>query len=803
MRQPYLSFFVALMCLLGSTLAVPAQTQPTATEAAATPVTGWAAQLDGVVEQLKQPEISDQALSGIRDELEAVRTEAREWIAKMTPALEAAERELKALGPAPAEGEEPEPTGVAAQRQDLKGRLAEVAGPVKEAELVITRAGRIISDLAEIRRTRFAERIMARGPSPVSPTVWRQALPQLRVISGSISRSATTFATSPEFEKRLKESLFALLAAVVFAVLLAWPVHRWLLRRYGRDPSITRPDFMQALRATLVVGTTRALLPTAAAALVYITVLGAGLLTDAGAEIAQAFFLGIVLFTWTVAFFRASLSPNQPNWRVVPVSTTFARGAQGIVIGLALAFAVDIVLSEIIVAYSARLAVTALRDYALSVVVAALLLTLLLRQEMWRPEEAAGPPRWRWLRLLSATGLVVLVVAASFGYVALVRFAVTQLVLTGGLVLLMLILHRLGCEFIAHALSTDSWVSEKMRTSLHMDEDSSKRLTFWLGLAYDLILGIFVVIVGLFVWGADRKDITDWVYQALFGLKIGGFTFSLVNLLIALALFVGLVFATRFVQRTLAEHVLPQTQLDIGIRQSIRTGVGYVGTIVAAVIAISALGLDLSNLAIVAGALSVGIGFGLQNVVNNFVSGLILLVERPVKVGDWIVVGDKQGYVKRIKVRATEIQTFDRASVFVPNSQLISEAVTNWTYADKMGRVIIPIGVAYGSNTREVLKILLEIGQANSEVLEQPGPSAMFRGFGDSALNFELRCFLSDVERTVPVTSDLCLAIDDVFREKGIEIPFPQQDVYVKQLGSGSKGEGNSVSPQSDANKAD
>ncbi len=178
------------------------------------------------------------------------------------------------------------------------------------------------------------------------------------------------------------------------------------------------------------------------------------------------------------------------------------------------------------------------------------------------------------------------------------------------------------------------------------------------------------------------------------------------------------------------------------------------------------------------------------------------MVERPVKVGDWIVVGDKQGYVKRIKVRATEIQTFDRASVFVPNSQLISEAVTNWTYADKMGRVIIPIGVAYGSNTQKVIEILREIGQAHPEVLKEPPPSAMFRGFGDSALNFELRCFLDDVERTIGVTSDLCVAIDDAFREQGIEIPFPQQDVYVKQLGSSSGAEDDSVARQSGANKA-
>ena len=795
MKQRWLVLILALICFLAPSSMVSAQMQQVGADAKMTPIAGWSDQLDDIAKSLSKPDIDDAGLSQLRDELDTIRREARRWITEQTPSLEAVQRELDDIGPPPGEGEEPEAPGLAAERQDLKARLAAIAGPLKEADLALGRSSRLIAELVEIRRTRFAERIMERGPSPVSPSLWRRAVPEMRLIARSLASSTQAFVTSPLFEKRLGESVLALLAALVVAVMLVWPVHRWLLRRYGRDPSISKPDFLQALRATLVVGATRALLPTAAAALVYIVVLGAELLTETGAAIAQAVFLGIVLFTWTAAFFRASLSPLQPNWRIVPVPTNFARGARWVVIGLALAFAVDLVVSEIIIAYNARLAVTVLRDYLLSVVVAALLLALLLRQRMWRPEEEpAGRPRWRVLRLVLALGLASVLIAAAFGYVQLARFAVTQLVLTGGVILLILILHRLGRELIAHALLAESWVSEQLRATLEMDEEGALRLQFWLGLAFDFVLILFGVVIALFVWGADRKDVADWIYQALFGFQIGGFTFSLISLAVALALFTGLVFATRVMQRTLAKHVLPQTQLDLGIQQSIRTGVGYVGIILAAIIGISALGLDLSNLAIVAGALSVGIGFGLQNVVNNFVSGLILLVERPVKVGDWVVVGDKQGYVKRIKVRATEIQTFDRASVFVPNSQLISEAVTNWTYADKMGRVIIPIGVAYGSNIRKVLQILREIGEAHPEVLKAPAPSAMFRSFGDSALNFELRCFLDDVERTIGVTSDLCVAIDDAFREQGIEIPFPQQDVYVKQLASGAGAGTNPVS---------
>jgi len=195
-------------------------------------------------------------------------------------------------------------------------------------------------------------------------------------------------------------------------------------------------------------------------------------------------------------------------------------------------------------------------------------------------------------------------------------------------------------------------------------------------------------------------------------------------------------------------------------------------------------GVEFTNLAIIAGALSVGIGFGLQNIVNNFVSGLILLVERPIRTGDWIMVGSTEGYVKKISIRSTQIQTFDRADVIVPNSELISGQVTNWMLSDPWGRVRVPVGVAYGSDTARVMEILLDVANKHPLVITNyPGvgqPRALFRAFGDSSLDFELRCFIRDVDKRLATISDLNLAIDAAFREAGIEIPFPQRDLHFR-----------------------
>ncbi len=274
----------------------------------------------------------------------------------------------------------------------------------------------------------------------------------------------------------------------------------------------------------------------------------------------------------------------------------------------------------------------------------------------------------------------------------------------------------------------------------------------------------------------------DMMEAALAGFEIGGLRISPARILIALLLFLALMLATRFAQRALKKTVLAPSRVDAGVAHSVSKGIGYAGVALATLIALAYAGLDVTNLAIVAGALSVGIGFGLQSIVNNFVSGLILLIERPVKVGDRIAVKGHEGTVRRIGVRASSIETSDGANLIIPNSDLISEPVTNATQRRPLDRVAVRLGVAHGSDPDHVLEILRAAAHGTPMLSRDPAPVVLFDAIAMNALEFSVEGHVGEAAAARPAESQLRSLIVRALRDGGIELASPRTDVRLRDI---------------------
>jgi small-conductance mechanosensitive channel len=236
------------------------------------------------------------------------------------------------------------------------------------------------------------------------------------------------------------------------------------------------------------------------------------------------------------------------------------------------------------------------------------------------------------------------------------------------------------------------------------------------------------------------------------------------------------------VRALLEDEVFPRVTLPRGVPNALAAASRYAILLLGFLFAVAAAGAELSRFAVLAGAFGVGIGFGLQNVVNNFISGLILLFERPVQVGDHVELGGVLGEVRRIGIRSSTIRTFQGAEVIVPNGNLIADALTNWTLSDERRRIELPVGVAYGTDPERVLALLREVALANPQVLHDPEPLALFLGFGASSLDFELRAWVGELDTFLVTKSALAVAVYRALGEAGIEIPFPQQDLHLRSV---------------------
>lgn len=385
--------------------------------------------------------------------------------------------------------------------------------------------------------------------------------------------------------------------------------------------------------------------------------------------------------------------------------------------------------------------------------------------------------KYYWFFIIASLYLLIVLISEIIGKEVLALFMYESLLRTIIVVVFMVVFMKMihaGIELGFTKLS-----GSILRASPQLIADTVKR--------FSIIVNILIVLFALVprilvIWGVYESIpvALDSIMKS--GLNLGDVNISIGLLITAISVLYGSYILSTVIEMFLMSDTFEKDKLDQGTRLSIAQLIRYFLLFFGFLLAIATLGFNLTNFTIVLSALGVGIGFGLQGVVNNFVSGLILLFERPVREGDTIELQGDWSEIKKIGLRATRVMTFDQSDVIIPNSELVYNQVTNWTLSNRRRRLKMPVGVAYGSNVELVMKLLVDVAKNNEDLLKSYKPVVLFRSFGDSTLNFELRVLAKDALNSIQVESDILAEIDKVFRENNVEIAFPQLDLHVKTV---------------------
>lgn len=763
--------FIALLCLMASA----AFAQPS--DDARAKLDAARQTLDRIETMLTRDSLGEAELTRGRADLDQAAASVAETLAALQPRYDSAKARLDQLGPAPGEKGPPESAAAAAERQAATQTFNDLDALVKRARLLAVQAEQTNTDIVSKRRANFANAVLARSSSILSPWLWRDVALDLPRDWAATRTLGSDWLDS--ISTRRGALGVALLCAYFAALALLYAPLRRLVERVlhrssrGDDPT----DLHRAVLAlwTLVVMAT---LPMAAVAGGLTIVEYFGLAPARFSPLLVALGDGVARVAATAGMAWGVLAPGQPKWRMFDLSEPVVERIIALAVNVALVVSATRIAEAGFDVVGASLVTTVAVRGVGSLVVAAMLVRGL--NDIMRRREASGDDRYAALRVVAWIAAIFIAASAIAGFVALSSFLVSQLAWLVGVVSLAIVLTKLTRFGVDAMFEPDRPVGRMLTTSVGLKRESLEQIAVVISGALTMLVIVVAALLLLARWGIESQDLYSYVSAAFFGVKVGDVTISLSAVISALTLLVIGLVVTKAIQSWLDSRFLPATHLDTGLRNAIRTSFGYVGVFAAIALALSYLGLGLDRLALVAGALSVGIGLGLQSVVSNFVSGLILLWERAIRVGDWIVVGTDQGYVRRINVRSTEIETFDRALVVMPNSNLITGVVTNWVRGDRIGRVKIPVGVSYEADPEQVRDLLIAAAKEHESVLKIPAPNVLFTSFGDSALMFELVCFVEDVEAAGRVKSDLHFSIFKAMRENAIEIPFPQRDMNIR-----------------------
>jgi len=717
---------------------------------------------------------SNEALEKLRMSLSSARSAALDAQSLRTGRSKIISDQIDALGPTP-EDPDSEAKDIAELRASLANQLAVAKAPLIVAEEAFRRANGLISEIDKTIRERSASAFLKLGISPLSPNTWGSTISDIKKYFGQVRSEVVQSLNNPSSKVIRSNNLPGIIFFAILGLALIFPATRWVSQ--NMSVANQRHDVKLKKISYLAFSCLVFIVPLLGICFLIRSLEMLDILGYRGEILTQAVMAMSVAVVGSYWLAHNLFKETGLTRELLGIASKRLVGAYSVTILMGVALGLYWLINSLIQVADLSETSIAVMEFPLILIGSYGLITFSQRVKMYRArlisEKRITPISDRLsslvLMLTLATGLAG-PISAAIGYSNIGSKLVFATILTLAVIFALFVIFTLISFLFSEIIIKNQ--------NKNIQESSSKGSLFNVFLAF--ILACCAIPLLALIWGARVVDIQDVWLSLKDGVVLGDTRISISDFITFVIIFSIGYTLTRLLQSALRLSVLPNTKIDTGAQNALVTGVGYVGIFFSALIAITSMGLDLSSLAIVAGALSVGIGFGLQAIVSNFLSGIILLVERPIKVGDWIQVGAYSGYVSKIAVRSTTIDTFDQANVIIPNADFISGTVTNMTHLSKRGRVKVPVGVAYDSDPVFVKEILMDIVSSNANILKSPGPSVFLLGFGPDSIDFEIRGILRDVNSITSTRSDINFEILRRFAQEGIEIPFGQRDITIK-----------------------
>ena len=737
-------------------------------------------QLDQVTAALQRDSLDDAGLQALNAQLDPAAAGVQTAIGILTPRLANSKARLDQLGPKPDDKAAPESPNVTADRDEQQKIYSATDENLKRARLLALQIEQTQTSIVSRRRTMFVGALFQRSYSILSPTLWRRVGAEIAGDGRALGYVIGDFASSaPDRLSGWRGPLFFVVIGLI--AFLNFPLFRLVRKILAREPTIEEPTRLRKALGACWIAIVGSIAPILTIVLLLMVADAFDLIGPRLLPLRRALIDAAIRIALTAGFVRGLLAPSRPNWRLIEVSNRAAERLSRLAISVAILGAVVNVIDSLNDIIGASLPFTAATQGLGALVFSGVVAFAIygLGEPDDDEEECLGPrvvagPRWFGVLRLATWGVLAVIVGATLsGYIPFASFLVDQCVWIAGVMSAQFILAPLLTETVEKTFQPSTRFGRTIVSGLGIRRESLTQFGIVLSGALQLLLLCLCFIAVITPWGVQSNDFAGALRSGFFGFQVGELTVSPSNIIVALVMFGLVIAATRGMQGWLDQRLMPATSLDAGLRNSIRTSIGYIGFILAAAMALAHVGLGLDKIAIVAGALSVGIGFGLNSIVNNFVSGIIVLWERAVRVGDLVVIGDEQGFVRKINVRATEIETPDRATMIVPNSNLITGVVKNWVRNDRVARVKIAVTLATNVDPEKVREIMTGAAKRHEQVSKIPAPMTLFTAIDLAGLKFEMVCFVEDVETSGRVKSDLHYEIFGAFREAGISISSP------------------------------